>query len=765
MKPIKRITALFLALTFLLSLAACGEQEQGGVTVYEPEIVTVTSELERLEEWCFLGDSAYLLCRANGRGGTPLTLVRVPAEGGELESLPDYEPVAEFEDGSYRGLSLQAGTDGTLWEAQQVLLVRSDGGAYWTETETTLRHLDENGAELSRVDLGTDLEKRLELESLLSLTVDGDGRILAHGSSGQLAVLDQTGATLFTLPSENSGYASLIEVAVLSDGRIGVLSGQTALADGGTVRTLRTVDPEKKGWGEEFQILGDGQVSVFSGDSEALFYYLNGGTLCAWGRGAEAGEPLLNLLDAYVERSAVAAVAGGAGGEVTLLTNDSLSYPRRPGGVQLVRLVPTDAAQLEKKVLTLATVRAYGSVEKAVMEFNRTSEEYRITLTDYSQYGGFEAGMTRLITEINSGKVPDLLATYGLPVAQWGEKGLLEDLWPYIDSDPALDREDLMLRVLETSEIGGKLCVVGDGFCISTLIGAKDLVGDRMSWTKEDMMSALEKMPEDCAPYGYRSRTDLLDTLLDWSKLVDREAGTCDFEGETFRSLLEFCAAMPEGDPGSGRHGVSEQMVSDKRHMLLASGMYGFSLPVVAETLLGGEISYVGYPDAWGGVGSWFTLQNGVAMSSACREKEGAWAFLRSFLLPQEDVTASPVTFPINRSDFERMAEEAMAPGYAVDDDGELILDEKGKPIPLGNYMVIRLDGVVDLEINTTISREQYDRLMALYNAIERSCWAASSLEDIVQSQAAAYFAGDAALDETVRSIQSRVELYVNEQK
>ena len=763
----KRLLSLILALALLLSFAACGEKgdpRQSGVTVYEPETVSVASYLETLEGYCVSGDSAYLLCRANGSGGTPLTLLRVPEGGGELEPLPDYEPVAESRDGSYRGITLQAGTDGTLWEAQQVLLIRSDGDAYWTETETILRHLDGNGAELSRVDLGTDLEKRLELESLLSLTVDGGGRILAQGSNGQCAVLDQMGATLFTLPSENGGYVQLADVAVLSDGRLGVLSGQTALADGTVARTLRTVDPEKKGWGEEFQILGDRQVSVFSGGGEALFYYLNGNTLCAWRQGAEAGEPLLNLLDVYVDRFAVTAVAGGAGGEVTLLTDDSSSYPQRPDGVQLVRLVPTDATQVEKKVLTLATVNSYTSLEKAVMEFNRASEEYRVTLTDYSQYGGSEAGMARLITEINSGKVPDLLATYGLPVAQWGEKGLLEDLWPYIDSDPDLDREDLMLRVLETSEIGGKLCVVGDGFYISTLIGAKDLVGDRMSWTKEDMMSALEKMPEDCAPYGYRSRTDLLDTMLDWSKLVDRTAGTCDFEGKTFRSLLEFCAAMPEGDPGNGRHGVSEQMVSDKRHMLLESGMYSFSLPVVAETLLGGEISYVGYPDAWGGVGSWFTLEGGVAMSSTCREKKGAWAFVRSFLLPQKDLTASPVTFPINRSDFERMAEKAMDPGYAVDDDGELILDEKGKPIPLDNYMRIRLGSAGSLEINATISREQYGQLMDLYNSIERSYWADSSLEAIVHSAAAPYFAGKATLDETAEQIQSRVTLYLGEQ-
>ena len=38
-------------------------------------------------------------------------------------------------------------------------------------------------------------------------------------------------------------------------------------------------------------------------------------------------------------------------------------------------------------------------------------------------------------------------------MVQWGAKGLLEDLWPWIDKDPEISREDLMVRVLEAAEI------------------------------------------------------------------------------------------------------------------------------------------------------------------------------------------------------------------------------------------------------------------------------------------------------------------------
>jgi len=54
------------------------------------------------------------------------------------------------------------------------------------------------------------------------------------------------------------------------------------------------------------------------------------------------------------------------------------------------------------------------------------------------------------------------------------------NLWPDIDNDPELGREQLMAHVLECNEIDGQLYDVFDQFCIQTAIGSRSMVGDRI---------------------------------------------------------------------------------------------------------------------------------------------------------------------------------------------------------------------------------------------------------------------------------------------
>ena len=55
----------------------------------------------------------------------------------------------------------------------------------------------------------------------------------------------------------------------------------------------------------------------------------------------------------------------------------------------------------------------------------------------------------RLATEIVTGNMPDIVCLDGLSSRSLETSGYLENLWPYIDEDPALGRENLMLRPLQ----------------------------------------------------------------------------------------------------------------------------------------------------------------------------------------------------------------------------------------------------------------------------------------------------------------------------
>ena len=63
------------------------------------------------------------------------------------------------------------------------------------------------------------------------------------------------------------------------------------------------------------------------------------------------------------------------------------------------------------------------------------------------------------------------------------------------------------------------------------------------------------------------------------------------------------------------------------------------------------------------------------------------------------------------------------------------------------------------------MTQEEYDQFMELYEAAEGFSEYDYNIRTIVVTQAAPYFAGDVTLDEAVRNIQLRAELYVGEQK
>ena len=113
--------------------------------------------------------------------------------------------------------------------------------------------------------------------------------------------------------------------------------------------------------------------------------------------------------------------------------------------------------------------------------------------------------------------------------------------------------------------------------------------------------------------------------------------------------------------------------------------------------------------------------------------------------------------------DFNFIAKGAMTPMYQRDAHGNVVLDNHGQPIEKSSMFYGLGDGR-DVKIVST-TQEEYDQLMALYNEIDRLDVYDRRIYDIVNDAAGGYLAGDLLLDTVIANIQSRVELYVNEQR
>ncbi len=721
-KRIRTWTAVLLTLTLLLALPACGrqEEEEEPETAYVCEPITLPEGINYIQGGCLIGEDFYMIAQNQ--------LSRLSLADGTTEALP--YTMAGFLDGA-----VHAAPDGTLVIFEEKAGGENPNGSY------AVRRLDREGTELFHYER----EKRPGEPEVTGMLLDADGDVFIR-TAKQVEVVAPSGETRFTLPTEEDLFAS-DDMILLGDGRVGVQESVRNTSE--RYIRLRTVDKEGKGWGKSYSLSEFAYLR--DGDANALFYYVGGDNLYAWQEELETGKQIVNLLSVGYAGETLDLIAPMSDGRVVVAGRDSSQWFDiiNHGGqwdYEMAVLTPTEDVP-EKTVVTYATTGLATMERFSIMHFNRTNPDYQIKVIDYSDYGSSEsqeAAMTRLATEIGAGKIPDILAISGVPTARWASNGLLEDLWPWIDNDPELDRADLMARVLEASEINGKLYEICDNFRFVTTVGRRDVVGERMTWTPEDMWAALEKMPEGCVPLE-GTKMELLDALMsmDWNRFVNWDHSTCSFDSEEFKEILKFCASVPDGPS----HGSNTAWARDGRLMLYTYYPGEFDSVQHGEYALQGEISFIGYPNPWGETGSSFMWNGGCMMTSACKQKEGAWAYLRTLLLPKKDQFSEVFSaFPVNKEDMERLRKTAMAPmkyerSFGFYSDGE--------------YFTIQYHAV---------TQEEYDQLMALYDAVDTFHRKDNALSEIITEVAGAYFAGDKALEEAAELIQRRAQLYVNEQ-
>lgn len=694
-------------------------------------------------------------------GGSRTAIFRVDLAAGTAEELSGYTPAGE---GQITVTGLAAAEDGGLWvleETEQTipgnpgemdsgelmtLLSQDPAARRWRKLDAETAGWEMEGIEV------TELAEKLGAGAVLGMAVDASNRLYAATDTG-LAVLDSGGNLLFTVKDQTLTG----QLTRLSDGTVGALTW-----DG----TLRTVDPEAGEWGPSHPLSG-ALGRVYSGQGERLLCYDSGDSLYTFT--ADGAQRIFSWSGADVDRSQVRSFTFLPDGRGAALVADETAWPAK---YQVALLSPAEGDG-EKTVLTLATLGLDSDTRTKILNFNRTNGKYRIQVRDYSEFNTGDdpaAGRTKLNTELIAGNVPDLLDA-SMDIRQYGARGLLEDLWPYIESDPDIGREGVMERVFQAAETGGKLFQVFPRFTIETAAGAPEIVGEKMGWNLEQLRAALTKLPEGARILEeYETRETVLDTLLSQNldAFVDWEKGTAAFDSPAFYDILDFCSGFPAGADMMAASTLSAPSSAFSAEARAMSGEQ-LLLPVylgdvdsiqLYREILGGGVTFVGYP-AESGSGSSFAVEGGLSMTAACADKEGAWSFLRTLLLPGEN-EAFFGCFPASRPAFERVIRESMKAQYAKDENGGLITGADGQPV-LENTAIAVVDG--RMIVLGPASQADVDQLTALYEATDRLSGRDEQICSIVRDCAASYFAGDRNAEETAKAIQSRVELYLGERK
>lgn len=645
------------------------------------------------------------------------TLARYTPEGTEVgaTTIPPLEGSDAENTSSYLG-HYDFGEDGIWLTHDRYTMIDEETGEQ--ESYCQLEHWSYAGEKLAAVPLEDILlpEDTSEFVFDLSLSPEGNPVLLTEryvyfcDESGKSAATAETGDTGYSFSRDKSGQLYLSST----------FENQVYTIDWEACAPGEALFPTT---GNEAVLPGGGDYDFYlKSDSALRGVSLSGGTVTEilswadWDLTGCVGDILYLDEDTY------------------LLTVHSLLDME--SGSQLLTLSRVPAAEIPEKTTVRLAVplnpdwAADGQtwtdsldqrVAEAMNQFNRASDTYRVEVETYGSAQDLQL-------KLAAGDVPDLLywdqgtLEDGPSISLLAKKGYLLDLEPFFDRDEELSTEDFIPNLLELakSQAGG-LYAMPIEFYYVTLIGQKDYVGDTPGWTVSDMLAAAEQKPEDMEMWEYISQWDMLDILLrcNLSDLMDLDAGTCNFRTQEFYDMLTLSrdyfpsevgesytpsgSAMLQGEGGLGRVG---QFASDVLRPLEEQG----------KTL-------IGYPGA-GDSGLSIIFYREMSILAQSAQQGGAWEFLRTL--------------------------------YSYD-------------YQYGCRSAVRADAFNDredwyVEINGSCTMEESQAARELIYQATQLRLAEYPCANIIQEEAAAFFAGDKTAEETADIIQSRVEIYLAEQ-
>ncbi|MDO5413261.1 MAG: extracellular solute-binding protein [bacterium] len=810
-RSIKRSLALLLILCLALGLGACGKGGDGGSQtkdsaatpapdfVYAAEYQDIHTESEIDYSPELLCEDGFLLSYREKVGERPILQGVTPEyEGqydimeprlalggldGSITPLAAYTPVSPEIDGEDKRDFQTSQTINRVFRNEEgnfVVLesvytswseapedIKAEDADYFNYLQSDsayyLRTLDETGAELSRGKLALENPDNFyaynaQLDEQGNLVASREGGILAFKPDGSLA---------YQIDFEGWVYS----MAKLKDGRVGVYAYDTSATDYSKAMALRIIDSAAGSFESKTYTLARDVYEVISGGGDYDLYYSSGTHFYGYKLAEESGEMLFDWISCDVNNNALQLVSVREDGVVEGF-NGNYDEDADDSSFEYVSVskVPYDAVP-HKESLSMAVMYLDYHTQQAIIDFNRSNEKYRVDVRDYSEYNSeddYSAGLTKLTTEIMAGNMPDILSVAeSIPYRQLAAKGLLEDLYPYIDADEQLSRGDFFPNVLSAMELDGKLYAACAGFAVNTAVGASSVVGDTPGWTYDDYYAALATMPEGCDGFDIGvDRDTMLEACLalDMTDYVDWAAGTCSFDSEDFVKVLDFCKPFPDASYYENYEYTAEdspanRVAQGKQMLCVATFSSTDFFYMDYDKVFGGQATCIGFPTNKG-VGNTLAMLESYAMSSSCHNKEAAWQFLRGFLTEEYQMEGNYL--PTNQKTFEKQLEKAMEVEYEKDANGNYLLDENGERIPVSRGSVY--DGMETYDIYATTPR-QAQMLRDVIASATKMMDYDTSIINIVKEEAAAYFAGQKTAQEVCKLIQSKVNIYINEQK
>ena len=734
-----------------------------------------------------------------------LVLLSVDPDTGACTQLPNLQlpTVPEDCEGNVDCYNMAGSDDGTLWMLVNVYAAKYDLPADFdpntmnkydypsTDMSTAyLMHVAADGSTIANVDLsvtddGTDEEDGMG-SNISSFAVDAAGNLYVSDYN-YIYVLDAEGKLLFKI--DDSQYSG--SLCRLQPDQVGILwynyATGTAESTDENGQFFIPVDLETKTWGEKTKMPAN-VWNVYPGDDAYDFYYRNNDNIYGYTFASDTKDKLVDWMACDVDTSNMYDSGMLSDGRVVGMTQDWSSDTTT---YQLIVLHRIDASEVkEKTVLTLACMGLDWSLRSKIVEYNKSNDQYRIQVVDYSEYAtddDYNAGITKLTTEIISGSVPDLFLTSNLPIDKYAAKGVVADLYTFMDGGSGLGRDYFVPQVLKAIEKEGKLYELPTKFSVETAYALSSIVDQYDTWNVAAVQDAMMQLQEGATVFSTGwTKSSVLNNCLtrNLAAFVDWTTGKCTFDSEAFQQLLAFCNSFP--DDSSSDDGIaysSEAATVDTmddpvwesdatrilsgKQLMATTSFYGFEDYIYNIYPVKDKVTFVGYPSESGEPGNSFYIQCPMAISSVTKYPDAAWDFVSSMIEKTNEDAESMYAFPISQEAFDKKMASVMTERYATDENGEPVdWDGDGEPdkMSIGSYEVVE-NGESTWEEVYALTQEDIDQILSVINSATGIVDYDDEILSIVSDEVSAYFAGDKDVQTTANMIQSRVNLYVQEQR
>ena len=840
----KRILALLLAALMVMSLfAGCskdgtkepGKTDSSGSLIdqtkpsqttakyaYKADYLdlSVTDGVQYINQICAAGTTLYASVGMQGEEivntdpvtgdtwsyyNTRLAVLSIDPDTGACTELTNLElpQVPEGADGSVNCYSMIGSDDGTLWMLVNVYATQFDlPDDFDPETESRwdypstdingsyLMHVAADGSTIVSLDLSdTNSEDNEDGMSgnLSSFAVDAAGNLYVSDYNN-IYVLDAEGNVQFKL--DDSQYnGSLYRMNADQAGIMWYSYSDNADASDEDGQYFVPIDLETKDWGEKIK-LPSNVWSIYPGDDVYDFYYNYNENIYGYSSKTDTKDKLVDWLACDVDTNNMNGYAMLTDSRVAALMQD---WSTDPTTYQLIVLHRVDASEVkEKKVLTLACMYLDWNLRSKIVEYNKTNDEYRINVVDYSEYAtddDYNAGITKLTTEIISGSVPDLFLTSNLPIDKYAAKGVIADLNTFMDGGNGLNRDYFVPQILNALEKDGKLYELPVSFSVQTAYALTSIASQYDTWNVAAVQDAMTQLQEGATVFsdGWTKETALSNCLSrNLTAFVDWTTGKCEFDSEAFQQLLAFCNSFPadnSDDNGAIAYATAtdiaiddavwesdETRVTNGKQLMSTIGMYSFDSYIWNVYAIRDKITFTGYPTEDGSSGNSFAVQIPMAISSVTKYPDAAWDFICSIIKQMnttDDDNYYGYGFPVSQAAFDAEMTDIMTEQYQLDENGEQVdWDEDGQPDKMsrGSYETV-VNGETAWVDVYALTQEDIDQILGVINNTSSVYDYDQEILDIITDEVAAYFAGDKDVQTTASMIQSRVNLYVQEQR